>query len=288
MSIQTILFEWTRLYEEVFKCEDDESEYFQNTRYSIDACRDLAGFLIKNKVDIMDWSWEYLETHRKEAWVRWHLSRGYEYLYYLLRGPFSIQDPPEGWDEVVQDISGFKIGFRDAKAVVTGTLARIPLSNCDDPEILLQHAGIPCEYNGWFCWYCDVQECAWRNKLHKQIRENENVFLNKETNEKCLEWCLANLDAITVPEGWTPPTPPHSAEIPQSPRRGQTAAQAMKSVRDRIRRYSNTAWHYAGFYKTDTDFDIFMMIWENLQKPGYDMTFIKDIWRLCEEIDGFY
>ncbi len=287
MDSKELFIEWERLVKSLKDFHSETSDSFHNAPYALQKCKDLLKFMKKETPSIREWCTNYLEENRHELYVKYWLEHGWNHLNQHNGGTGNLRFPPrssdihpefqDNWERIhvymgVREESNFTTAvnlFMEAHKIHNP-------SNCHIEEINKYHEGKACDFNGYYCWYCEDVEDRWHYYLKKNLQAANNVFLNKDVKEKFLKKAT---EAKLALDTWKPPiTNSHIRSI-NLETNGKTATQIMHKIVE-FASWQIQIWNL----RTKSDYEKFNELWLFLESLDSKLCVLEDALQKVEEI----
>lgn len=240
-EIKSTVLKWNDICTKIANFNQKGSPLYTNVLEVIKNIKEFANDIKLNRDRFNSILTQYLSENRAEVWIRYWIehtknpSFEYEWRTYLVN-----IDP------------NYDISYENAQDMKNRMESLRGISHCDDPAILAIHEGLDCEGNGWFCWYCDDMEGKWTDKLLKELKLTNNVFLNPILVKDFIDYAKG---IVAIPESWTPPVEYTCYSGPLY-KDGWTTIQCVKEIVSDI-------YYWGSLYKikTDSHCSIFISMW---------------------------
>ncbi len=299
MSLLLFVSEYSKRMKEILEFNDKKSVYYSNVIRAIQKCKDMLAWYKENVDKIHTEVDDFLNTNRKEVWLRYFLAHGTKYLEngindYRYSDTHIHEDFLSSWTACIPKDCKYNTNFSMAMYSVKRMNDRAKQTP-DDPDILAIHAGKEHEGCWAFCWHCEDMEHAWTEKLRKEVQDTDNIFIKTSLQEDFIKDMLGN-EAFSIPDTWKPPkffgtTYDHDTYFKEIleyrkdyTRDGQTPVQCMRYVIERIDWYEK-GWVLRTYPTPKTEYDAFFMLWSRIDTLLEIMEI--DV-RRCLEIETYF
>jgi hypothetical protein len=191
-TIVSILEKWSQIQKDIWCFDYEKSPHYYNVKRVLGLYRSLAELLKKEEPVLRAWTNAYLETYRRDVFVRWWGRHVLEWAKDRLDSRFNNKelhpDAEHTWDSVFG--SSAQTRFSLAHTVVENAVAKLPLDKCDDLTILAIHEGKQCD-DGMYCFLCE--------DIKRRVFHSRHPLLNSD-----MQTYFSNR-IKAFPENWTPP-----------------------------------------------------------------------------------
>lgn len=199
-TIVSILEKWETIQTDISEFERHNSPHYYNVKRVLGLYRTLAEFLKAEEPVLRLWMNAYLETQRRDVFVRWWGKHVHEWAEDKLHWQFGNKelhpDAERIWDSVFGSRASTR--FSLARKVVENGIEMLKMEKCDDFTILAIHEGEQCD-DGLYCFLCEEKEDAWKDEVKRRVLDSRHPLLNLEK-----QTYFSNR-IKTFPEDWTPP-----------------------------------------------------------------------------------
>ena len=301
-----ILIQWKKQYTQIDDFNTLNGPYRTNVVKAIQNIHELATVVKVNQETIRQNCKTYIQENRKRLFLQFWLSAGRKYLYNHLYNHGRLYESNTfhpnfeyEWFKAVQQESmdKYDTSYENAKKLVFSAIREF---NSPSQEELDKHKDKPCDTDDWFgCWLCERIEDSWKKQLQAQVRNSNNIFVNKTIQEEFINYMLLE-NRFQISDEWIPPdiygydfklreiilTEGHYYIHNEMQRtrvfnENKTAVQNMKNLLEII----NSSWnlYYEQSLDKKTDFKIFIFIWSFIDVFPYIIDLDLALCRKIEE-----
>lgn len=299
-----ILLEWKKKFTQIDDFNTLNGPYRTNVIKAIENIHTLATLVKASQEKIKQNCKTYIEQNRKRLFLQYWLSTARKYLYNHLYNHGRLYESTTihpnfeyEWLKAVQQetMDRYDASYENAKKLVFNAINEF---GSPSQEELDKHKDIACDTDDWFgCWLCEKIEANWKKQLQDQVRNSNNIFVNKSLQEEFINYMLSE-NRFQISDEWVPPdiygydyklgeiilTEGHYYIHNEIQRKGafnenKTAVQNMKNLLEII----NSSWnlYYERDLETKSEFKIFIYIWSFIDVFPYiidlDLALCKKI-----------
>jgi hypothetical protein len=260
MNIDPILREWFWRIKQIQDIDDQETVAFGNVSLAVERFQELAEFLQAYLPTMRQWTMDYLEKNRVSIFIQYwgEILQGENLCKEERITPHIVQGKQE-WDSVFGKDPSTCTSLADSVATENRRISSF--SHCDDPTILAIHEGKEHKYScEWFgCDYCEDQERAWGNELHRRLIQSSHPLLNPTMRIGLSYTFREELDCVVVQGKWEPPRSTEERDPFPYEKIGQTLIQRFRGLLPTLIR----GWSLSDRYEKDT-YKQFFQLWRKL------------------------
>ena len=250
-EIKSTIIKWNTIYTKISGFNQKSSPLYTNVLEVVKNINEYANDIIVNRKNFNSILNQYLSENRAEIWLRFWI----EHVNLYNPSPMNSSFDYEWTTRLLNIDPKYDVSYENAQTMMKLMKSRRDMSHCDDPVILAIHEGRECEGNGWFCWHCDDMESKWADKLLKDLKLTNNVFLNPILKNEFIEYAK---DIVVIPASWTPPIDytSYNEHLEPEYKSGWTTIQCIKVIVD-----NDYKWRPLYKLRTDSHYSIFISMW---------------------------